>query len=410
MKNIIKNNAQALKNVSYLSVMQALLLAAPFVTYPYFINILGFKLYGEVIFYQTIVGYISLIVNFGFNISGVKSIINAHSVIERNQIISGIYLFKLFIFLLCVLIGVVLIGVIDSIHPILLMTSLTLVFNELLFPQWYFQAIEKLKFVAILSTIVKILSLVLMFIIINEESDYIYVPLLNGVGFFIIGLVSLCLMYKDGIRFKLPSIKLIWTLIKDSSVFFFSSAIISIKNKTDILIIGAFINKELVVAYDMALKLINVSQLPISIINNAFFAKMSKERSKRSLLGLVYSSFVVSLIISLSVYLLSPFVIKYMTNGDNFTEIIMLLHFMLIGLPLFSIGVTLSQSGIIAFGFSKQYLLGMISTTIFYLIGLGIIFISGYSDQVQSYAILSVLVYLYEASYRYLLCKFLRIL
>lgn len=62
------------ENFGYLTLLQICNLLIPLITYPYLINTLGKDLYGVIIYSQAIVSYLSIFVNWGFNISATKSI------------------------------------------------------------------------------------------------------------------------------------------------------------------------------------------------------------------------------------------------------------------------------------------------------------------------------------------------
>ena len=72
IKSIISNNKALIENFSYLSVFQILNLAFPLFTYPYLIRILGVSIYGKIVFAQAIIGYLVILISFGFNISAKK--------------------------------------------------------------------------------------------------------------------------------------------------------------------------------------------------------------------------------------------------------------------------------------------------------------------------------------------------
>ena len=403
--SVFKKNIQTLKNISYLSILQIMSLALPFIIYPYYISVVGLNLYGEVIFYQAIITYAGIIVNFGFNISGVKAISEVNGdLVAISKIFTNIYIIKIILAALSVLL-VISYGLLNIEHTniYLVITSLTLLFNELLFPQWYFQAIEKLKIATMLTFIVKMISLLLMFLLIKEADDYIYIPLLSGAGFLCVGIFSLVLAKKNGVEYTGIDFLLIKELLKESVNFFLTSAVISVKNKTDVILIGIFLNKEMVAIYDLALKIFNISLIPTAIINTAVFAKMSREKKVRGLKVLIGVSFVVSLLICLTVYMIAPYIVTIIFGAnDLITELIRLL---IVSLPFFAISLPLAQNGLVIFGYSRSNLIGTISTTLFYTVGIFFIFSLDVINDVKSFAFLTVSVYFYEMVYRIILCK-----
>lgn len=62
-------NKTILANFSYLSLLQVFAILFPLLTYPYLLRVIGLELYGVIIFAQSIINYVSLVINFGFNMS-----------------------------------------------------------------------------------------------------------------------------------------------------------------------------------------------------------------------------------------------------------------------------------------------------------------------------------------------------
>lgn len=89
------------ENFGYLTLLQICNLLIPLITYPYLINTLGKDLYGVIIYSQAIVSYLSIFVNWGFNISATKSIsINRDNPKKVNEIASVVYLVKSFLLII----------------------------------------------------------------------------------------------------------------------------------------------------------------------------------------------------------------------------------------------------------------------------------------------------------------------
>ena len=62
-----------IENFSSLTLFQLINLSIPLITYAYLIRVLGIEKYGLVVFAQAVVGYLLIFVQFGFNISAIKS-------------------------------------------------------------------------------------------------------------------------------------------------------------------------------------------------------------------------------------------------------------------------------------------------------------------------------------------------
>ena len=61
-----------LANFTYLSIIEIIGLLLPLITFPYLIRTIGAQKYGIIVFAQTIVAYLVMIVNFGFNVSATR--------------------------------------------------------------------------------------------------------------------------------------------------------------------------------------------------------------------------------------------------------------------------------------------------------------------------------------------------
>lgn len=72
--NKVRNNRLILQNTGYLSVIEVIRLAMPFVALPYIIRTVGAENYGTAVFAQTIISYFSILINWGLDVSAVKDV------------------------------------------------------------------------------------------------------------------------------------------------------------------------------------------------------------------------------------------------------------------------------------------------------------------------------------------------
>ena len=101
----LMRNKTVLVNFSYLSILQIFTIVFPLLTYPYLLRVVGLELYGVLVFAQTIISYVSLVINFGFNMSGARNVAVYKGDKERlSQIVSSIYLCKFILWLICLIV------------------------------------------------------------------------------------------------------------------------------------------------------------------------------------------------------------------------------------------------------------------------------------------------------------------
>ena len=152
--SIKNNNKKVIENFSYLSLIQVFNLVLPLVIYPYLIGVLGKNLYGTIVFAQTIATYFSIFINFGFNIFAAKEIaINKDNIQKTNEIFSSILTIKSIFWIISILILIISLSLlqVETKEMMLYIFSSLICINEVLFPQWFFQGIEKMKYNTIIN-------------------------------------------------------------------------------------------------------------------------------------------------------------------------------------------------------------------------------------------------------------------
>ncbi|WP_375711013.1 hypothetical protein I5P57_01687 [Escherichia coli] len=411
VKNIYLVNKKIFESISYLTIIQMVAMILSFLTYPYLIKTLGLGLYGKIMLSQAVVSYVAIFVNFGFNISAAKSASEKINQPEQlNEICSAIitvktliWLFVTFIYVICILHFVP-----DNKNKVLYLSAYTLTFNEFLVCQWFYQAIEELKIIATLSIISKVANVILIFLLVKSPSNYYFVSLITGGAYFFTGVYSILHMFRYHVKFVVPSIRVIINVTKDSFNLFLTSAIIAIKNKLDVILIGAFISSEMVAIYDFAQKILNILLLPITIINNAIFPRMNREKNKLFLKKIILISFGLTFVYITFSELLLPYIMHYIFVVSH--DSINITRLMILSAIFFSLSLPLAQNGLIVFNYTKLHLLGMLSTTALYIGIMALGYKCSFLTDVYYFVYTSLILFAYETFYRYSFCKWKRIL
>lgn len=190
----LSRNKTVLANFSYLSLLQVFTILFPLLTYPYLLRVIGLELYGVIIFAQTIINYVSLVINFGFNMSGARDVaVHKEDKVRLSQIVSSTYLCKFILWIVCLIVYLSVISIVPFFRDYywVYLLSFLLTLNELLLPIWFFQGIEKMKYITIVNLSARLLFVAAIFLFVREREDYLLVPLLNGIGTILAGGLSL---------------------------------------------------------------------------------------------------------------------------------------------------------------------------------------------------------------------------
>ena len=240
LKEYIKRYRVLVANFGYLSLLQICNLAIPLITYPYLVRVLGEETYGTIVYAQAVVAYLAIFVNWGFNISATKSIsIHRDNPAKVDQIFSSVYVAKTcFLFLVF---GVLwLLFLIPSIgaYKLLYLFSMWMCIYEWLFPVWFFQGMERMKYIAIFSFIGRLIFISLIFVVVKNTDDYLWVPIINGIGAILTSLVAIYVVVsRFSVSFRWPSFVALRFYTKESTKLLMTSITGIVKDRTNTVII-----------------------------------------------------------------------------------------------------------------------------------------------------------------------------
>jgi PST family polysaccharide transporter len=391
-------------NFSYLSILQIFTLILPLLVYPYLIRILGKDLYGIVIIAQTVASYLAILVNFGFNISATKEVsIYRNNINKLSSIVSSILIIKAVLFLLSFVFLYIVLLFFDLAkdYKPLFYLCMWFCFYELIFPIWYFQGIEKMKYVTYITLISRIIFLLLIFIFISKPEHYIRIPIINGIGAIISGIISIYIVYvKHKLKFKLADINSIITYFKDGSILFLSSAVLAIKDKANILLIGNILGTAGVSEFDLAVKIKDVLSIPINLMNQSIYPKVSRDKNMMFTIKITKIITIIMFIICLLIFPFTNKIIIILGGGELLNAAI-LTKIMLFSIPVLAVSITIATNCINALGFYSLRLKGMFLTTMFFVILIVIGYIYNWTSEITFYAYTVLSVYIFELFIRF---------
>ena len=245
----LKKNKTLVSNFSYLSALQLFNIIIPLITYPYLTRVLGLTVYGLVAFAQATIPYFMVVINFGFNISATKFIsINKNDRHLTSTAINSIYFIKILLFVASFLLLMLLVEVVPKLHEnkLLYIVSFGICINEVLLPIWYFQGIERMKYITIINVFTRSIFITLIFLCVRNETDYLLVPAFNTVGAFVGGLISIFIVFKrHHYKFFIPAFGEIKFHYREALPIFASGAVRLIYMSTNKILIGSLINFQL---------------------------------------------------------------------------------------------------------------------------------------------------------------------
>lgn len=396
-----QSNKSLIENFSYITLLEVFVLLSPMITYPYLVRVLGLDLYGVVITAQVLTGYASKIIDFGSNHVCAKHVsINRENNDKLSEIVCSVFFVRSALWLVClfIYIGIVCIVPIYRSHFLLFLLSYGLTFSDVLFPQYFFQGIEKMKISSLINLGIRTLFIILIFIAVKDSGDYIFVPTLYTIGYLLAGLVSFIIIFrKMGVKFIIPEISQMKYYVKDSSAIFATDMICTIKDKLNYFFIGSFCSMGGVVVYDLCSKINALLVKPSQILSKVFFPRFAKNRDGKDFINilLVVLVTVILLVILTNVFL--PFIVTFFINKQ--IDLLPVRIFTLA--PIFlSLSSFICSNYFVAFGHNKYVLYSIIITTAVYVVSFGFVVITSNLNSIYSYIYIALVSYFAEFIYR----------
>lgn len=409
----LENNKTAktlFANFTYLSILEIIGLLLPLISYPYVIRTVGADNYGVVVFCQAIIAYVVIIINFGYNVSATRKISeNRTNVFKIREIYSSIVYQKLLIFAICLVSGLFVLIFLKYDYSVILLGFIGLCIQEVFFPTWLFQGLERMKFITIITFVAKCSCLILIFLFVHDKKDYACIPVLYLIGGFFTSVLSVIILKK---KFDIYFVKVSKYRMKEDfleSLPFFTSRLSAIvMERGNVLVIGTFFSYDMVAIYDLCAKIVSILKTPFSLVAQVIYPNVAKSKNmllvKKSIkIVLLFGAFV-----CLFVYLFAPNIILLLSD-TSMLGAVSILKIMVLYVPIVGISYLFGASVLVVKGYSREYNLSVVYSVLLYILML-LSFISFSKVNLYTMALAFVAPELFVALYRICIVKYKNIL
>ena len=211
-------------NVAMLYMMNIAKLVFPLITLPYLTRVLSVECYGVVSYVKATMVYAQLVVDFGFMLSGVKSVTEARDDMEKVGRITGNIVLAKGMLSLAALAGIITVAFfIDILRENFLYTVLAFIpiaLSVLLF-DFLFRGLEQMHVIAIRYVIMKSISVALTLVLVKGNGDILWIPVLDILSSLVAIILTLIEVKKLGIKISfVESFKGSLAALKVSGVYF----------------------------------------------------------------------------------------------------------------------------------------------------------------------------------------------
>jgi len=220
-------------NGGWLYLLQIFNTVIPLITLPYITRKLGAKEYGTFSIAINIVGYLQVMIEYGFGMSATREI----AVSDKNQnyinkIFTSVFLSRVFLLLISLICAFIYMLFFMSSFKQIISTIILLIclFGYCIEQNWLFQGLQEMKYISIASIISRLISVILIFLLVKSTEDlYLYCflysisPLLNGLMSYILAKfrfkVKFTKIYMEDIMDELKKGWYVFTTSLSSKIF-----------------------------------------------------------------------------------------------------------------------------------------------------------------------------------------------
>lgn len=308
---ILKN--KLFENIISLTTIKGLEYLLAFIIFPYLTRTLHVDGFGKIMFVQSIINYFVMFTDYGFNLYAPKVIAQNDDINKRGEIFAGIFGAKIFLLCIATLIFFILVLATNRFYTIDIFLYLVFYLNvigSVIFPIWFFQGIQQMRYITIVNIVARVCCLAGIFYFVKAPDDYLAAAFFQAVVPLIAGICSWIILFsKFNEVFVLPKICDVKTAIKEAKSVFISMLAINSYTSSSVVILGLFSNSTVVGYYSGAQKIIdNIRRIlePILLATYPHISKLlqeSKEKSKifikKAVIILGGGSFVLSIVVFL---------------------------------------------------------------------------------------------------------------
>lgn len=325
----IKANKDAntlISNFGYLSALQIAGYIFPLITIPYLARVIGVDSFGKIAFAGAIITWVRTITDWGFRYTATRDVARNR---ENSEKVSQIFSNTLWAQSFLMIISLVGLSIATYFIPIfrenkeVIMVSFLLVPGSIMFPEWLFQAMERMRYITILNITSKLIFTLAVFIFIKEKSDFLLQPLFTSLGYIVAGGIGMYIILKKwGIILQKPNIKEIKNAIKGSTDVFINNLMPNLYNSFSVLILGVYGGSIANGKLDAGNKFLDIAQRFMTVLSRAFFPFLSRRIDKHD----IYVKFNLSFaaLFSIGLFFVSPLLIKWFFTPEFYDAILVL--------------------------------------------------------------------------------------
>ena len=229
-------------NATSIMAVQAGSYILPLINVPYLLRVIGPEHYGLIAFSQAVMMYFVTLNDYGFNLSATRELaVHRDDPVLRSELYSAVMTVKCSLCLVSFLILCALVHFVPKFHgngPIFF-ASFGIVVGTILFPQWFFQGIEKMYWISAVNLIANLVFTAGIYLLVRHPSDYLIAAIVQAGGKLVAGIFGLIILFStEHVKLSVPTLPQIRQRLSDGWHLFMSTMAATFYTSSNAVVLG----------------------------------------------------------------------------------------------------------------------------------------------------------------------------
>lgn len=321
IKNVYKYNENAkvlVNNFVFLILLKAASFIFPLITLPYLSKVIGVEKFGAIAFAVAVMTFVETITDWGFNYTATRDVAKCRDDLQQvSRIFSEVMWCKIILTIICFFVLYLLCNCIPYLetYKTLLFFTFAYIPGHIFFPEWLFQAFERMKYITILSLLSKLVFTILIFVCIRKDVDYIYQPLLNAAGFGVSAFFAFyIILNKLKVHFLIPSLNNIYMRLKSSVDMFISLIFPNLYTSMSTVILQTYCGNTATGIYSGGQKMQSIIDEFTKVLSRTFFPFLARRKEKHYIY--VWISAIISVLSCVLMFFGADLFVEYLLTPE----------------------------------------------------------------------------------------------
>lgn len=334
----------------------------PLITFPFLVRTLGTSKWGSLLIVQSFAQFLTLFIEYGFNISATRDVAkNRQNLVKLAELLIGVIGAKVLLAIVGTAAALLVAFFMPSINgdPLLLSAGIFWGIASGASAIWYYQGLERLKFVVTIEIILKALSVGAILVIVSKPQDAWKVLCIQGLAALIASLIALKIAFKE-VGFIIPKYSHVISALQLGWTMFIFRVTVSLYTIGNPLVLGQMVSPQLVGHYFGGERLVKVLLGFFDPIGRVFMPKLSfliknsikdaAALSKKIILIMLS----VGILLAVCLYYISPLIVNLFL-GSQSKESILIIQTLVIIIPLIALSNAVGIQWMIPMNLDKPF-------------------------------------------------------